>query len=262
MISVLYVDDDPSLLELSKIFLEDIGEFQIDTVESARHALDRLQHRDYDAVISDYHMPAMDGIEFLKVLRKKYPSLPFILCSGKSREELAIRAFESGADAFLEKGGDPCVLYAELSHNIRRAVEHCQTRQALMEQGTHLRRCIQDASNQIGILDAEGRILYDSPSNPHLFGYPEQFLVGRSAIDLVHPEDRASVIDAFRGVRDRTPCGPPIGYRLRRADGTYAEAESVAMNFLGVVGVDGIVIITWTVSGDTGNGKSPRIHAN
>jgi len=262
MISVLYVDDDPSLLELSKIFLEDIGEFQIDTVDSARHALDRLQHRDYDAVISDYHMPVMDGIEFLKVLRKKYPSLPVIICSGKSREEIAVRAFESGADAFLQKGGDPCVLYAELSHNIRRAVEHCQTRQALKEQGFRLRRCIQEASTQIGILDVDGRILYDSPSNPYLFGYPEQSLVGRSAIDLVHPDDRASVIDAFRGVQDRTPRGTPIGYRLLRADGTFTKAESVAMNFLGVAGVDGIVIITWPVYGETGDGKSPLIHAN
>jgi PAS domain S-box-containing protein len=262
MISVLYVDDDPSLLEISKLFLEDMGGFRIDTAESARSALDILRHRTYDAVISDYQMPGMNGIEFLQILRETFPPLPFIIFSGLSRDELAIRAFENGADVYLEKGGDPHVQYAELSHCIRKSVEHYQSRQALRENGARLRRCIQEASRQIGILDTEGRILYDSPSTPHLFGYPEQSLVGRSAIDLVHPEDRASVIDAFRGVQGRTPRGTPIGYRLRRADGTYAEAESMAMNFLGVEGVDGIVVITWPVSEDTGDEKGLRIPAN
>ena len=54
MISVLYVDDEPGLLELCRIFLEQTGEFRVDTVESAEEALAELEKKQFDAVISDY----------------------------------------------------------------------------------------------------------------------------------------------------------------------------------------------------------------
>lgn len=262
MISILYVDDDPSLLEISKLYLEEMGEFRIDTAESARRALDILRHRTYDAIISDFQMPEMDGIEFLKIMRETFPPLPFILFSGKSRDEIAVNAFENGADVVLQKGGDPRVQFMELSHCIRKSVEHYQSRQALKEHGTRLRQYIQNASDLIGILDTGGCILYDSPKTPQLFGYPEHFLIGKCAIDLVHPDDRESVIAAFRGVRNRIDQETPIGFRLRKADGMYIDAAVVAMNFIGVDGVDGIVVITWPVGGDAGVLRNLHVHAN
>ena len=65
MISVLYVDDEPDLLDVGKIYLEQTGNFSVDTVTSAPLALQSLKSQSYDALISDYQMPEMDGIEFL-----------------------------------------------------------------------------------------------------------------------------------------------------------------------------------------------------
>jgi two-component sensor histidine kinase/CheY-like chemotaxis protein len=134
MISVLYVDDEPALLEIGKLFLEKGGTFGVDTVISAPEAMAKLAENRYDAVISDYQMPDIDGIEFLKYTRKNFGDIPFILFTGKGREEVVIRAINNGADFYLQKGGDPTSQFAELGQKIRVAVEKRQAEEALRRQ--------------------------------------------------------------------------------------------------------------------------------
>ncbi|WP_214036539.1 response regulator, partial [Methanospirillum sp.] len=69
MIRVLYVDDDPLLLETGRLYLQKFGNFTVDTAESVAKALKKLGEGPYDAIISDYQMPVMDGLSFLKHLR-------------------------------------------------------------------------------------------------------------------------------------------------------------------------------------------------
>jgi len=123
MFSVLYVDDEPMLLELAKLFLEKNGDFRIDTVTSAPAALDILTSTSYDCIISDYQMPEMDGIGFLKTVRSRGNTIPFIIFTGKGREEVVIEALNSGADFYLQKGGDPKAQFVELAHKIRQAIQ-------------------------------------------------------------------------------------------------------------------------------------------
>ncbi len=115
MISLLYVDDEPDLLDLCKLFLEREGEFSVATVTSAREGLQILAKGMTDAIVSDYQMPGMDGIEFLKKVRMDNKDIPFILFTGKGREEVVIEAIENGADFYLQKGGDPRSQFSELS---------------------------------------------------------------------------------------------------------------------------------------------------
>lgn len=123
MIRVLLVDDDPAVLEVTKIFLEKSGDILVETKVSAARALSELNEdrERYDVVISDYAMPEMDGISFLKEVRNLGLDIPFILFTGKSREEVVIEALNSGADYYMQKDGDPKVLFAELSHQVRQA---------------------------------------------------------------------------------------------------------------------------------------------
>ena len=103
MISVLYVDDEEVLLELGKLFLEKLGQFHVDTVTSAQ-TIQRLKSTSYDAIVSDYQMTQdMDGIAFLKAIRAEFADLPFIIFTGKGREEVVIEAFDNGADFYLQK---------------------------------------------------------------------------------------------------------------------------------------------------------------
>lgn len=132
MISILYVDDETDLLDLGKIILEESGEFRVDTTPSAQAALELLRTHNYDAVVSDFQMPDMDGITFLKEIRKKSENFPVILFTGKGKEEVVIAALNNGADYYLQKGGDPDIQFAELRLKIQMAVERQKSHEKIL----------------------------------------------------------------------------------------------------------------------------------
>jgi CheY-like chemotaxis protein len=125
-IRVLHVDDEPADLEITRIFLkrEEKDDFEIVSVLSAEEALEKLESEHFDAVIADYKMPEMDGIEFLEVVRKsgKYAHTPFILFTGKGSPEVAEEALKKGADRYISKAGNPASQCNELAHAISELV--------------------------------------------------------------------------------------------------------------------------------------------
>ena len=88
-IKVLHVDDDCAFLKVAKQCSGEQGEFEVDTASSVNEAFEELMKKEYDAVVSDYQMPEKDGLEFLKELREKGNTVPFIIFTGKGREEVA-----------------------------------------------------------------------------------------------------------------------------------------------------------------------------
>ncbi|MHA1910468.1 MAG: PAS domain S-box protein [Candidatus Kariarchaeaceae archaeon] len=102
--SVLYVDDEKGFLELAKDFMERANKsLKVDTVSSAFKALEAIKHKEFDGIISDFLMPEMNGLEFLKTLRKEDISIPFIILTGKGNEDVAIEALNVGASRYIQK---------------------------------------------------------------------------------------------------------------------------------------------------------------
>jgi PAS domain S-box-containing protein len=147
------VDDDPAVLEVAKIFLERSQGIKVDAIESAREAMERLTGDHYDVIVSDYVMPEMDGISFLKWVRCQDSDVPFILFTGKGREEVVIEALNNGADYYLQKDANPKVLYAELTHQIRQAAERQKTKRAVLESEEKYRALFENMN--------EGFVLYE-----------------------------------------------------------------------------------------------------
>ncbi len=130
-ILLLVVDDEPAFLDLATLFLERSGRFAVTACSCAKDALSELSKRSYDAIIAGYEMPDMDGIELLRTVRLENKSIPFILFTGRSREEVAIEALNYWADFYLEKGADPKSRFSELSEKILTAIERRQFQEEL-----------------------------------------------------------------------------------------------------------------------------------
>ncbi len=158
-IRILYVDDEPDLLWIGKLFLEESGEFSVTTIASASAALELLNKEKFDAIVSDYQMPVMDGIQFLVEVRTSFGKVPFILFTGKSREEVVIQAINSGADFYLQKGGDPKAQFAELKLKIRQAVQRHKAETDLVKSEANLQAIIANTNDIIASYDPEVRLL-------------------------------------------------------------------------------------------------------
>ncbi len=129
MIKVLLVDDEPALLEITELYLESRNDLDVDTAPSAREAMEKRKVGEYDAIVSDYQMPGMDGIEFLRAIRESGDEIPFILFTGRGREEVVIEALNIGADFYLMKGGEAKAQFAELHNMIIKVVQGKKTKE-------------------------------------------------------------------------------------------------------------------------------------
>ena len=118
---VLHVDDDDCFLKVSKQILELEAKIKVETATSVYEAFKKLKQFHYDVVVSDYEMPGKNGLQFLEELKKIAKSPPFILFTGKGREEVAAKALNLGAFRYLNKYGDPETVYAELRSCIHQA---------------------------------------------------------------------------------------------------------------------------------------------
>ncbi|MFW9992353.1 MAG: response regulator [Candidatus Odinarchaeota archaeon] len=121
VITVLHVDDEEDYLDIVKLYLESLnGNFHVDTVSSAEKALDLLQLRDYDVIISDHQMPVITGLELLEKLRKQGNDVPFVVLAGKNGEDTIKHFKKLGAGLLLRKNSDPNTLFDELYEFISR----------------------------------------------------------------------------------------------------------------------------------------------
>jgi|GEM_PF-855369 len=184
--SVLYVDDEPALLEIGRAFLERSGALTIETVSSAREALDLLGERPCDAVVADYQMPGMDGIELLKEVRQRFGDIPFIIFTGRGREEVVVEALNHGADGYIQKGGDTRSQFAELEHRVVRAVERRRAIQALRDSEERYRALFEGANDPIFIFE-EDRFVDCNSKALETFQCTREFLIRKTPWELSSP---------------------------------------------------------------------------
>jgi len=165
-VKVLLVDDEKNLLQITKVYLEKTDrKFMISTATSAKVALNLLVKEPFDIIISDYKMPEMDGLEFLAKVKDQGYDIPFIVFTGKGREEVAIRALNLGADYYLQKGGDPKSQFRELINLIEKSVEKRKSDVSVRKSEEKFSKAFQFSLNGIAIIRFSDRVFLDVNDN-------------------------------------------------------------------------------------------------
>lgn len=198
-VRVLHVDDEPSLTDLVSIYLErEAGDvdLSVSTSNSGADALKRIRQERIDCVVSDYDMPDIDGLEFLRAVRAEHPDLPFILFTGKGSEEVARDAFRVGATDYMQKdtGTDQ---YTVLANRVVNAVSQYRAKAASERYGT----AIEVLDSGVYSLDSEGRFTSADGVFCGLTGYEREDILGQHFADLA-ADSGDEIRDAFVKVVD------------------------------------------------------------
>jgi two-component system chemotaxis response regulator CheY len=118
--NILVVDDSESIREVVSFTLENEG-YNVKTGNDGKDALKHFEGDPIDLVITDLHMPEMDGIEFIKEIRQKeqYKRIPILFLTTESQASKKQEAKEAGATGWIVKPFVPAKLLAALKKVMR-----------------------------------------------------------------------------------------------------------------------------------------------
>ncbi|WP_164716300.1 response regulator transcription factor [Paenibacillus whitsoniae] len=115
---ILLVEDDPDICDLVAIYLRNEG-MRVDVAMHAEQALALFQQSVYHLVVSDIMLPGMDGMQFVKQIRR-HSDLPVIFLTSKKEPQDIIAGLQIGGDDYVTKPFEPEVLVARVQAGLRR----------------------------------------------------------------------------------------------------------------------------------------------
>jgi len=191
---VLHVDDDSHFTELIVNRLKHKSDqITIQTATTPQEGLSILTTDPVDCILSDYEMPAQDGLEFLEAIREDYPDLPFILYTSRGSEEVASEAISAGVTDYLQKDAGPGH-YELLANRITNAVSQYRAQKELARNEDLLASTERLANTGGWELDIETGDTRWTDGTYDIYGLdPDTELTKQEAIEFYHPEDRGEI---------------------------------------------------------------------
>jgi PAS domain S-box-containing protein len=223
-VRVLHVDDNPGITDVTATFLERINDdFEVTTTTTVVEALDLLGEEDFDCVISDYQMPRTDGLEFLELVRERYPDLPFVLFTGKGSEEIASEAIAAGVTDYMQKGGGTDQ-YEVLSNRVENAVDQYRTQQQFWDALSWYQRLVEQGVAGVFVVQ-DRELAYVNRKFADIFGYGQEELLGESPLVLVADAEHDAVVDVLSDLPERCDDTFRGSFTGRRKDGRTLRVE-------------------------------------
>ena len=245
----LVVDDAPEHARMVEEFIRSTdawADARVRIATSYDEALAAFKEQPFDVAFFDYLLGARDGLSLLREIRHKGIATPVIVLTSRGAEDVAVEAMKTGAADYLSKVN---LTVESLERTIRHAlalhaeeVQRWYAEAALRASEERFRALVENSSDALLLIDAEGRVTYLSPSSVRHLGWTTEQMVGRSILDFLHPEDRELV-----GMRLAETVGKPgttivEEVRFHHADGTWRIMEGVGVNRLRDPAVGAIVV--------------------
>ena len=214
---------------------------RVDTEDAVREALRSFAP---DLVLTDHSMPRLSARDTLRLVHQETPDTPVIIVTGSLNEEIAAEYIKAGATDYvvkhhLERLG-PAV---QRALDLRRArEEQAQAEEARRQGEERFRALIEHGADAIALLGADGALLFLSHSAEKLFGFTPRELVGRSAFELLHPDDVPGLQGLLADLVGRPGAPVTIEVRLLHRDASWRAVEAVLVNRLGEPAVGAVVV--------------------
>lgn len=224
---ILFVEDIPVDVELAERVLKrgglDLISMRVDTKEAFLAALSDFVP---DIVISDYSMPAFDGMSALNLAMELDPSLPFIILTGATNEDTAVECIKAGATDYVIKEH-----MTRLPFAVKEAIEQRKSRlrAAMKDQEFHdseqrYRSLFENSHAVMLIIDPEKLLVVEANQAAcDFYGWPKEELVGKDVGEISLLEGDELRKDLDDGVNRRKS---KQGFRHRKADGTIVDVET------------------------------------
>lgn len=161
-----------------------------------------------------------------------------LLCQ-RARDGAPPHLLLAAQDAFAKALADLRTATRDLQHGV---AQRAQIEHALRESEERFRSLVQNSSDIITVLGADGTIIYESPSVKSILGYEPTDLIGQNAFALIHPDDQFLVFDVLAAALETPDTALQVEYRCRHRDGSWRYLESVGTNRIERPTISGVVV--------------------
>jgi PAS domain S-box-containing protein len=227
-------------LDLTKTYLmRELHNVEVISFMNPITLLDYLSESKVDLIISDYQMDELTGLEVLKKVRENSLDIPFIIFTGKGREEVVIDALNLGADYYLQKGLDIHISMTELINFVNKEVSkssekalRLKVENSLKESQEQLNIIVDNLSESIALLKPEGNDKFRviSVNDPFLTrtGYLRENVLGKTIDEFLPPQSYLSTVEVFhKAIKERKTYQQLLG---NDPDGMYQTYDTPIFN--------------------------------
>jgi PAS domain S-box-containing protein len=184
-LNVFHVDDDESLLQISKIFMETLEpDIELRQFTNGNEALSHLDEN-VDCIITDYKMPTMDGLEFAKRIRE-ISEVPIIIFTGQGSEDVASKAFSIGVNSYIQKSIDPSIWEIVLKE-VKNHSERYSGQLLLAESEKKYRTFLENSLDGVTFVVGT-EIRFCNRKAAEMLGYTREELTGMHITQITTPE--------------------------------------------------------------------------
>ncbi len=280
-IKVLMIEDDPEefLFVQETLSQDKIFPFDLEHVNRLKSGLKRLEQGGIDLVLLDLNLPDSLGLNTFLSVHTHAPQVAIVILTDSYKDEqLALTAIQKGAQDHLEKSEvrskilSRTIQYAierkKMERQLHQAYDDLEKRvqerteeltqannileieikgrqlaqQTLSHKEKWFRTLIENSADILTLVDAQGVIIYSSPSTKRILGYPLHEYVGRKIFDFVHPEDLELITKYFRELCAKHGNFLSVECRYLKKDGSWCWMEGSGNNLLMEENIHSIVI--------------------
>jgi len=176
-LNMLIIEDEEAHFKLmERAIAKNFPHASVRHFNNADICLEKLDEITPDIIITDYLLPGMNGIEFLKTLKHKNNQIPVIMITGQGDETIAANSIKLGAWDYIVKSADFFVLLPTV---VEKVLREWELKESLRKSERRFQDLAERTSDWIWEVDADGKFTYSNPLVENITGYRPEEIIGK-----------------------------------------------------------------------------------